>query len=324
VRGLFLAGLGAVYACAFVSLWVQIEGLIGSGGIAPIADTLDYYRDPSRGFRRFPTLLWLDHSDLALHVLCGAGVAASACIVAGVARLPCLVLAWACYLSLFAAGVVFTSFQWDVLLLECGFLAIFLAPARLLPGRARAVAPSMLALWAQRWLLFRLMFASGVVKLTSGDPSWADGTALSYHYETQPLPTWVGWYVHRLPGWALAASVYATLAIELAAPVLIFLGRRGRIAAFVAFTALQVGIGVAGNYGFFNLLTFVLSLTLLDDGLLPRRRDPQPVEPPRAYATWIRRVALGALLVLATAEFLAGVDWRPWSDGVERARRRAG
>jgi len=328
VRDLFLAALGAVYLCAFASLWAQIHGLIGSGGIAPITTTLEriaaYHGD--RAVLRFPTLLWLGSSDGALHLLCGGGVALSVLVVLGFARLPCLVLLWAFYLSLFRAGLMFLSFQWDTLLLECGFLAFFLAPWGWRSGTARRRPVSLLALWAQRWLLFRLMFASGVVKLMSGDPSWRDGSALGFHYETQPLPTPVAWLAHRLPDGVQRVCVIGMLLIEIGLPLLVFAGRRGRQVAFLGFVALQLAIALTGNYGFFNLLTIVLCLTLLDDGALPwraRRASTEAVADAGAAAVrgvWPRRVALGLMLLLATSEFFRGIDLEvPWPRPVAEA-----
>jgi hypothetical protein len=322
VRGLFLSGLGVVYLCAFASLWSQIHGLAGSGGIAPVGDTLDYYRDA--GLLRFPTLLWISGGDRALDLLCGGGAALSIPVMLGFLRLPCLALLWAFYLSLFTACIPFLHFQWDTLLLETGFLAIFLAPASLTPWGARGRAVSLLALWAQRYLLFRLMFASGVVKLTAGDESWwPDLTALTWHYETQPLPAWTSWHVHHLPVWFHKAEVLGTFFVELVVPLLIFLGRMPRLVAFLCFAGLQLTIAATGNYGFFNLLTFVLALTLLDDAMLPwkGRSLPAPAPPPFPLA-WARRAALAALLLLATLEFSAGLGWEPWPRWVEQARAR--
>ncbi len=321
MRGLFLSGLGVAYLCAFASFWTQAHGLIGSTGIAPVGDTLDWMEEQGRGVLRFPTLFWIDSSDRALHVLCGGGVVLSLLVVLGVARLPCLALLWAAYLSLFRAGLMFTSFQWDTLLLESGFLAILLAPWCLTPQGARGHGGSMLALWAQRYLLFRLMFASGFVKLTAGDKSWwPDLTALTYHYETQPLPTWTSWHVHHLPVWFHKAEVLGTFFVELVVPVLIFLGRLPRLIAFLCFAGLQATIALTGNYGFFNLLTLVLSLTLLDDTMLPWKGRVVPVEPPRPWARWTRRAVLVPLLLLATLEFSAGLGWEPWPRWVEEAR----
>src|SRR5262249_16193338 len=136
-------------------------------------------------------------------------------------------------------------------------------------------APSRVALWTLRWLLFYLMFESGMVKRISGDTTWRNLTALNYHYETQPLPTWIGWYAHHLPEWAQKASTIAMFGIELYIPFLIFAPRRLRHFACLAMALLQVVILLTGNYCFFNLLTLALCVLLLDDAtflsLVPAR-----------------------------------------------------
>src|SRR5262249_5350931 len=149
---------------------------------------------------------------------------------------------WLIYLSLTVVCDVFLGFQWDNLLLETGFLAIFLAPLQWWPRRpALEAPPSRIALWLLRWLLFRLMLQSGSVKLLSGDPTWRNFTALNYHYETQPLPTWIGWYAHQLPASAQKFSTIMMFVIELVVPFLVLAPRRPRQIAFVAFVALELG-----------------------------------------------------------------------------------
>src|SRR6476620_12734262 len=153
-----------------------------------------------------------------------------------------------------------------------GFLAIFFAPWQWLPRRVeREARPSRIVLWLLRWLLFRLMFESGCVKLIDdnpNNPTWHKLTALNYHYQTQPLPTWIGWYAHHFPAWFHKGEVLVMFAIELGVPFLIFLPRRPRQVACVTLVALQLIIMLTGNYSFFNLLTMALCVTLLDDAAL--------------------------------------------------------
>ena len=149
------------------------------------------------------------------------------------------------------------NYQWDALLLEAGFLAVFLGS-------------SALFIRLFRWLLFRLVFLSGAVKLLSGDPSWRSFTALPEHYQTQPLPTPLAWYVYQLPAWFHHLSVGFLFLVELAVPFLIFAPRRTRVIAALAIFVLQVLIFLTGNYAFFNLLTIALCLFLLDDAALGR------------------------------------------------------
>ena len=275
VRRVFLRSLGVIYLIAFLSLWSQIIGLVGSRGILPAKSAMETLRQQVAaqkiGLERYhlaPTLCWLSASDGFLKFQCAAGAMVAVLLIVGIAPAPCLFLLWLIYLSLATVCRDFLSFQWDNLLLEVGLLAIFLAPLHWWPKREDAGPPSRLVLWLLRWLLFKLMFQSGCVKLVSGDPSWRNLTALMVHYETQPLPTWIGWYAHQLPVWAQKASAAAMFGIELFVPFLIFAPRRPRQFACLALVLLQALIFLTGNYGFFNLLTVVLCLLLLDDAAL--------------------------------------------------------
>jgi predicted DCC family thiol-disulfide oxidoreductase YuxK len=275
VHALFLRLLGVIYFAAFVSLWVQISGLIGSHGIVPANETMGLVSQQVNQqqigldrYRLFPTVCWFGASDASLKLQCAIGALASVLLIAGFASAPILFLLWLLYLSLTTIGGVFLAFQWDNLLLETGFLAVFLAPLEFWPKSHSMTVPPRLPRWLLRWLLFRLTFESGCVKLLSGDSTWQNLTALNFHYETQPLPTWIGWYAHQLPGWFQSASVAMMLAIELAVPFLIFAPRRPRIVACTALVSLQFLIMATGNYCFFNLLTIALCLVLLDDAAL--------------------------------------------------------
>ena len=184
VSFLFLRLLGLVYLAAFVSFAVQAQGLIGSHGILPLAELVDAVAGrfgPERFFL-VPMVFWLNDSDVAIQAVCWAGAGLSLLLVVNLLPRLCLFLLFALYLSLFYAGQVFMSYQWDMFLLETGFAALLLSFATT-PG-----------IWLLRWLLFRFMFMSGVVKLLSGDPNWWNLSALSYHFLTQPLPTPLAWY----------------------------------------------------------------------------------------------------------------------------------
>ena len=119
--------------------------------------------------------------------------------------------------------------------------------------------------WLLRLLLFKLMFSSGLTKLTWGDPTWLDGSALRYHYWTQPIPTALAWYASHLPRGLQVFSCLLMFVVELALPFLIFAPRRPRRIALYGFLALQGLIAATGNYGFFNLLAAVLCVPLVDD-----------------------------------------------------------
>ena len=300
VRLFVIRGLGLTLFLAFGSLWLQIDGLMGSGGILPAADFMTHARSVLGGFDlgRLPTLCWVSCSDAMLNGLCGAGVGLSLLVLFGIAPPLSLFGAWAVYLSLCSVGGPFLSYQWDALLLEACFVGIFLAPRQKLPGDAMRFPVPTASIFMMRWLVFRLFFMSGAVKWLSEDPVWRDFTALNYHYFTQPLPGWTSYFAHHAPDLVHRIGVAATFGIELIAPFCIFGPRRVRIGAFLAFTSLQLTIAVTGNYGFFNLLTFVLCLTLLDDETLrralptrclpalpPAEAERQVQNRPRAFAT---------------------------------------
>jgi lipase maturation factor 1 len=287
----FFRLLGLVYLIAFCSFWSQIDGLIGHDGILPMAPWLDELRNRfgTEAYRLFPTLCWFNPSDSFLHLLSAVGVVFSLLLVLQVAPLFCLILLWALYLSLSVAGQVFMNFQWDYLLMEVGFFSIFLAPFRLLPSRRYQSPISPWANFLLRWLLFRLMFMSGMVKLTSGDDSWWNLTALKYHYETQPLPTPLSWWANQFPPWFQAFSTVVMFGIELGAPFLLFAPRRLRLVGVFGLLALQTLIALTGNYCFFNLLTAALCLLAVDDAVWPRfgRKTPVPEVRGAPWPSWI-------------------------------------
>lgn len=262
----FLRALGLLHLIAFISIWSQLSGLFGPHGILPANIFLDAVFAQAHGdaYTVLPTLCWIFGADSFLHVLCTIGVAAAVLLIAGIVPVGALVVLWACYLSLVNVGQIFLSFQWDVLLLETTWLTVFIAPRAILPGW-RLFHPPPLARWLILWLLFRLILLSGVIKLSSGDPTWRALSALTFHYETQPLPNSVAWWAHQLPELFHQITCGATLAIELIAPLLLFASRRWRHIAALILIALQLGIAATGNFAFFNLLTVSLCLLAFDD-----------------------------------------------------------
>jgi len=266
-RRWFLRALGLIFLIAFVSLWVQIDGLIGSNGITPAREFLPAARAQlgDRAWSILPTLCWFNSSDAFLHFLCGGGVALSLLLIFGIAQALSLVGLVAFYLSLTIAGQTFLSFQWDILLIETGFLSIFVAPWRLWPKRGTDPPVSRAAIFLLKLLLFKLMVMSGMVKLTSGDDSWWDLTALDYHYWSQPLPTVIGWWADQSPEWFKKFSVAFCLVVEIIVPFFIWTPRRLRLLACGLLIFLQITIAATGNYCFFNLLAVALCLLLVDD-----------------------------------------------------------
>lgn len=266
-RFMFLRGLALVYLCAFLSINMQWRGLFGSHGISPAADLMNAAHSQlgSSVYWQFPTLLLLNSGDTMIQALCAAGMVSSILIFMGISPALFLFIAWVCYLSISNADQTFLSFQWDTLLLETGMLAMVYAPVRFIPSLHKEKQPSMLICWMLYWLLFRLMYGAGYVKLASGDSTWRDLTALNYHYFTQPIPAWTSWYAHHLPDWFQSTSVVIMFIIELGLPFLIFFRGWMRLTAFFGLVGLQVLIALTGNYGFFNVLALVLCLNLIDD-----------------------------------------------------------
>jgi hypothetical protein len=260
VSALFLRALALIYFAAFLSTGLQVVGLVGAEGILPIQETLENIAR-EQGPERYwfhPTLFWLDASDNSLRAVTVAGCVLSVLLFFQFRTRFSLILLYVLYLSLYHAGQIFLEFQWDYLLLESGFLAIFL------PGGSRVVV------WLYRWLLFRLRFVSGLAKLLSQDPTWANLTALSYFFETQPLPHWGGWYAHQLPGWFLGFGTGAALFVELVVPFLTFLPRPWRLFGAWATILMQVLILLTSNHNYANFLVLALCLFLFDDRALAR------------------------------------------------------
>jgi predicted DCC family thiol-disulfide oxidoreductase YuxK len=217
VRWTFLRALGVIYFIAFASLWMQADGLVGTHGILPAESWLvavrEYYG--LSAYWRAPSVFWFGASDQALNFGGAAGLVASGMLFLNRAPRLAAFVAWGLYLSYFTVGGIFLSFQWDTLLLETGFLAILFAPSGVRPRLEYERPPSRTVIWLYRWLLFRLMFLSGVVKLASGDAAWWDLSALNFHYETQPLPSWTSWYAHNLPDVVHRLSTGTMFFIEL-------------------------------------------------------------------------------------------------------------
>jgi len=302
-RAALLRGLGLVYVAAFWSMAVQIVALVGAEGLSPLpaykAALLERYGPEVMA--QVPMLFWLGGGDAVLALTCWAGTGAGVLLALGVKPRLTAAACWLLYLSIFHAGQVFTGFQWDLLLLEVGFLAL------LLPGRAGA-----LPIFLFRLLAAKFMFMAGFAKLQSGDPTWRALTALEHHFETQPLPTVAAWYAHQLPELVLKAGAAGTLLVELVVALLLIAPRRPRHFAAWCCIAFELVILATGSYNFFNLLTILICLSAFDDRALlvavPRRlagaaqRAAGRAAPLGAGAAtpWPARLA-GALLLVLTA-----------------------
>jgi predicted DCC family thiol-disulfide oxidoreductase YuxK len=305
VSFLFLRLFGLIYLAAFASFGVQALGLIGSHGILPLADLVNGIgaRVGPERFYLMPMVFWWNASDVAIQAVCWIGAGLSVLLVFNLLPRLSLLLLYVLYLSLLYGGQEFMTYQWDTFLLEGGFLALLLSFA-ITPG-----------IWLQRWLLFRFLFMSGMVKLLSGDPNWWNLTALSYHFLTQPLPTPLGWYAAHLPHGVLKVLTGGTFFVELMLPFLIFCPRRLRFFAAFGILLLQSCITLTGNYNWFNLQTMLLCLLLFDDAALQRivPRRLLGMLPPAAHMHVPPRsvsLVVGALALLIVFCSLVQMDAR--------------
>lgn len=312
-RWIFLRLLGIIYLIAFLSFGAQIMGLIGSRGILPISNFIDLVGQNlgPAGILQAPTLFWLNSSDPFLQVIIIAGVVLSILLIIGLAQQIALALLFILYLSLMVGGQAFMTFQWDTLLLETGFLAIFFAPSHILPRLYEKFKPSRAVLWLYRLLIFRLIFASGMVKLISNDTTWRNFTTLDFHYYTQPLPNPFSWYFHQLPAWFDRLSLGIMFGIELLIPFLIFAPRRLRHFGAGAMALLQILIILSGNYTFFNLLALALLVLLLDDSLLKKSlpkilSQRLPIIPVLINRNNLKKLVIGFITIVIG--FLGAVD----------------
>ena len=303
VSWIFLRGLGLIYVAAFYSLVVQILGLVGGHGILPLSEYLAAAHEGwgEGAYWQLPTLFWMTQSDTALIAGAWTGVVLGLLVTLGLCARPALIALFVLYLSYVYAGQLFMSYQWDLLLLESGFLAIFLT------GGSRIVV------WLYRWLLFRFLFLAGLVKVLSGDATWQTFTALNYHFWTEPLPSPLAWYAAQLPHWLLAATVVAVLVLELVLVFLVFLPRRPRMLLALLTVAFQLAIIATGSFNWFNLLTILLCVFLLDDQALRRivpaalaaRIEARAPRPGR-IATWS-----AAAIALLTVPIGFNLVWEP-------------
>ena len=318
----FHAALGLVFAVAFGSLTAQLDLLFAPGGLAPIAETVaQLHAEPDVTAWTAPSLFWWFSSATVLYTSAVAGVLVGLLALAGIAPRVCLALATLLYLSFVSVGAPFLGFQWDSLLLECGLLAVLLPRAR----------PAPIVHLLLTFLVFKLYFESGLAKWYSPLGDWQDGSAMTYYYETAPLPGPLAWYAHQLPAAWHAVEGWLVLVAELLMPLLLFAGRRGRRAAFVVLTGFQLVNLATANYGFFCHLSLALHLFLLSDADLERPRRwiarlpaslrPPPVREDSRPPGPVRAALLGAFaglyvalsLVDARATFSDDPQWQRWA-----------
>src|SRR5580698_1280236 len=304
-RWIFLRALGAIYFSAFFSLVFQIRGLIGPGGILPAGDYLKSVAEQV-GYTRYwyvPSVLWFSSSGLMLTAICWVGMAAAILLAFNIWPRAALAICFICFLSFVSAAGEFSGYQSDGMLLEAGFLSLFLAPSGLRPGLAETRPPARAVLYLLLWEWFRIYFASGIAKIAGGDLEWRNFTAMDEYYQNGPLPTWIGWYVQHLPHWFHAATAFLTLALELLLIWAAFLPRPFRIALFFIVTPWQIGIILTANYTFLNYLVLILAFLLLDDRFLrqffPAKWTKSLLERPIALPTEPAPLAADQLSILA-------------------------
>lgn len=316
-RSLTTRGLGLIYLIAIASWWSQISLLVGEEGLIPASRLHEWVSQRTEGtgrhpFFALPGLFWFTGTaDALLHGACFVGCLLALLVIFGCLTGPALTGLWFLYLSLVNTGGVFMSFQWDILLLEAGFLSLFLCRWELKTAWLNPPPLSFINRMALvgTWLLIaKLMFFSGWVKLawaSEASPEWwPDGTALTFHYMTQPIPVWTAWWAHQLPEWFHRLSLIPMYLIELVLPFAIIAGRRGRLAAALGFTVLMVLILITGNYTYFNWLTILLCLPLIHDGFWPvsfrkwLKFDPRELAPRPALKPLTVTLALAGPAIL--------------------------
>ncbi|HTV18471.1 MAG TPA: lipase maturation factor family protein [Polyangiaceae bacterium] len=301
-RALLASGLGFIYLVGFAILIEQGLPLLGEHGIMPLARFLERVRagsqSGSEAFWAVPSLFWLSASDVVLQAASWVGAALGLAVVLGFGNAPAMFVLWALYGSFVHAGQTFYGYGWEMLLLEAGFLGIFLVPPwrplrelcwpRRAPPAAGALrVPPLLVIWLFRWLTFRVMFGAGLIKLR-GDSCWTDLTCLVYHYETQPNPHPLSWLLHQAPPWFHAIGVLLNHFVEVVVPFGVFGPRRLRHWAGGFTVAFQVILILSGNLSFLNWLTLVVALGCFDDTFWRRLI-------PAAWLRWARDDAAAPL-----------------------------
>jgi len=300
-RLLVQRGLGLVYLIAFLVARNQFRGLLGSRGLTPIARYVE--RVP---FRRSPSIFHWRSTDRFFVGCCWAGMALAVAHLVGLldrAPIPVVMASWlvlwALYLSIVNVGQLWYSFGWESLLCEAGFLAVFLGPAD--------VATPDVVLVLFWWLLFRVEFGAGLIKMR-GDPCWRDLTCLEHHHETQPMPNPLSRWFHLLPKPLHKVEVAANHVAQLVAPFLLFAPQPIRSGAAVLMIVTQGYLMLSGNFAWLNLLTIVLACSALDGellGWLPGAPDAGDLA---ASPAWFDVVVVGAAVAIAVLSWPVAVN----------------
>ena len=305
-RWLYFRLFGFTAFIATLSWWQQMPGLVGSRGIVRLADHLTELSNAGYSLSQLPSLFWLSSTDAMLHLVCGLSVFSAALVMLGLVERWALAVLWVTWLSLVVMCHPFLAFQWDVLLIEATFFSFFFASGQWRSRVSNAPEPNRVALFLMAWLSCKLTLASGIVKLASGDPSWRDLTALTFHWWTQPLPVWTSVFANELPVPVQQVLCALMFIAELLCPLLALGPRTLRRISGLASIGLQLGLMALGNYSFYNLLTLVLAIPLLDDALLLRFMPARfagslsNAEPPSWRLWQLPFAALAVLLGITT------------------------
>ena len=272
-RWLLLRAVGLVFIFVFAGIVAEGQAFLGPRGIVPLGEFFKQLREMFPGaldaFVAAPSLFWLNTSPAWITLLAWSGLAAAFALVLNLAPRLALFACWLIFLSFAATWRIFSPAQLDNLMIEVALICLPFAPAGWRPGLAADSSPRPIALFMVRWLLFRVMFESGAVKLAARDPHWRDFSAMEVMYETSPFPTILGYWDHHAPHVWHLFEIALTFAAEIAAPfIAIFAGRRGRWFAFFTWTAFQIGIQLTNNFGWLNVASIGLGLVLLDDQML--------------------------------------------------------
>ena len=293
-RLLFQRALAVIYLTGFAAAVNQFRPLLGTRGLLPVPAFLQRV-----GFWSSPSLFHVHYSDTFAMALAWTGVALAVFALSGLsesfgtpASMAVWALMWLLYMSFVNVGQTWYSFGWESLLLETGFLAIFLG--------AKNVAPPVVVIWLIRWVLFRLMFGAGLIKLR-GDECWRDFTCLIYHYQSQPMPNPLSWYFHWLPARVHKFGVLFNHFTELIIPFGYLIPQRHMLYVAGAFTiAFQGTLILSGNLSWLNYLTIVLAISCFDDRLLSHviPIDPGTVQPlPTPHFVAVMALALGVAVL---------------------------
>lgn len=309
-RAVLLRAVGFMYLVGFAIAWHQVLPLIGENGLLPVrsflAGAFEHLGSWGAVAWHLPSLFLIDASDSALRGASLLGLVLSALVIAGVANAPILLVLWMLYFSLVRVGQTFYGYGWEILLCETGFLAVFLAPAWRVRAFGERDPPPYLVIVLFRWLLFRVMFGAGLIKLR-GDACWTELSCLFHHFETQPNPGPLSAWFHALPKSVLRGGVAMNHLVEVIAPWFVFGPRRARVIAGVAMVAFQLVLIASGNLSFLNWLTLVIALACFDDHAFARLLPARPLQRLRELRAGVQRATRTRRGVIAGLAVLIGL-----------------